>query len=42
MFIFCPFLHGCISLRVLSAVPYSCLLFSICAAYADVELLVLM
>jgi hypothetical protein len=24
MFIFCPFLHGCISLSVLSAVPYSC------------------
>jgi len=39
LFIFCPFLHGCISLRVFSAVPYSCLLFKICAAYADVVLL---
>ena len=42
LFIFCPFLHGYISLRVLSAVPYSCLLFRICAAYADVVLLDLM
>ena len=42
LFIFYPFLHGCISLRVFSAVPYSCLLFKICAAYADVALLDLM
>jgi len=42
LFIFCPFLHGCISLRVFSAVPYSCQLFKICAAYADVVLLDLM
>ena len=39
LFIFCPFLHECISLKVLSAVPYSCLLFRICAAYANVVLL---
>jgi hypothetical protein len=41
-FIFCPFLHGCISFRVFFAVPYSCLLFKICAAYAEVVLLDLM
>ena len=42
LFIFCPFLQGCISLRVFSAVPYSCLLFKMCAAYAVVVLLDLM
>jgi hypothetical protein len=42
LFIFCPFLHGCISFRVFSAVPYSCLLSKMCAAYADVVLLDLM
>jgi hypothetical protein len=42
LFIFCPFLQGCISFRVFSAVPYSCLLFKICAAYAEVVLLDLM
>jgi len=42
LFIFCPFLHGCISFRVFSAVPYSCLLFKICVAYAEVVLLDLM
>jgi hypothetical protein len=41
-FIFLLFLHGCISFRVSFAVPYSCLLFSICVAYADARLLVLM
>jgi len=35
-------LHGCISFRVSFAVPYSCLLFSICVAYAEAGLLVLM
>ena len=42
LFILCPFLHGCISLRVLYAVPYSCLLFRICAAYANVAFFDLM
>jgi len=42
LFIFCPFLHGCISFRVFSAVPYSCLLFKICVAYTEVVLLDLM
>ena len=41
-FIFLLFLHGCISFRVSFAVPYSCLLFSICVAYAEAGLLVLM
>jgi len=41
-FIFLLFLHGCISFRVSFPVPYSCLLFSICVAYADAGLLVLM
>jgi len=41
-FIFLLFLHGCINFRVSFAVPYSCLLFSICVAYADAGLLVLM
>jgi hypothetical protein len=41
-FIFLLFLHGCISFRVLFDVPYSCLLFSICVAYAEAGLLVLM
>jgi cell division protein FtsX len=41
-FILLPFLHGFISLSVSSAVPYSCLLSSICPAYADVALLFLM
>jgi hypothetical protein len=39
MFIFGPFLHGCINCRVLSAVPYSCMLFNIWAAYAEDVLL---
>ena len=38
LFIFWLFLHGCISLRVFSAVPYSWLLFKICAAYADMPI----
>jgi hypothetical protein len=42
IFIFGPFLHGCNSFRVLSAVPYSCMLFSIWVAYAEVVLLALM
>jgi hypothetical protein len=40
--IFLLFLHGCINFRVSFAVPYSCLLFSICVAYAEAGLLVLM
>src|SRR5215475_16031781 len=35
-------MHGLISLSVLSAVPYSCLLFKICTAYADAGWLLLM
>jgi hypothetical protein len=41
-FIFLFFLHGYISFRVSFAVPYSCLLFSICVAYVKDGLLVLM
>ena len=41
-FIFLPFLHGCIGFRVSFAVPYSCMLFSICVARAEAGLLVLM
>jgi hypothetical protein len=41
-FIFLLFLHGCINFRVSLAVPYSCLLFSICVAYSEARLLVLM
>ena len=37
-----PFLQGCINLSVSCAVPYSCPLFNICVAYAEVLLLVLM
>jgi hypothetical protein len=40
--IFLLFLLGCISFRVSLAVPYSCLLCSICVAYAEAGLLVLM
>jgi len=36
------FLHGCISFSVSFAVPYSCLLFRMCVAYAEAGLLVLM
>jgi len=36
-----PLLHGFNSFNVSSAVPYSCLLFNICIAYAEVGLLVL-
>ena len=39
-FIFIHFLHGCISFSVLFAVPYSCLLFSMCVAHAEAGLLV--
>ena len=41
-FIFVIFLHGWISFSVSFAVPYSCLLFSMCVAYAETGLLVLM
>jgi hypothetical protein len=41
-FIFVPLLHGFDNSRVSSAVPYSCLLFSMCNAYAEIGLLVLM
>jgi hypothetical protein len=41
-FIFLLFLHACTSFRVSLAVPFSCLLFSICVAYAETGLLVLM
>jgi hypothetical protein len=34
-FILLHFLHGCISFRASFGVPHSCLLFSICVAYAD-------
>jgi hypothetical protein len=37
-----PFWHGLSNSRVCSAVPYSCLLFSMCRAYAEIGLLVLM
>jgi len=41
-FILVPLLHGFNNSSVSSAVPYSCLLFSTCNAYAEVGLLVLM
>ena len=41
-FIFVPILHGFNNSRVSSAVPYSYLLFSMCNAYAEIGLLVLM
>ena len=41
LFMRSPFLQGCINLSVSSTLPYSCLLFNICVAYADVSLLVL-
>jgi hypothetical protein len=41
-FNFVLFLHGYISFSVSFAVPYSCLLFSMCVAYAEAGLLVLM
>jgi len=39
---FSPLLHGFNNSGVSSAVPYLCLLFSICNAYAEIGLLVLM
>ena len=39
--IFVPLLHGFSNSRVSSAVPYWCLLFSMCNAYAEIGLLVL-
>jgi hypothetical protein len=39
---FVLFLHDCISFSVSFAVPYSCLLFRMCVAYAEAGLLVLM
>jgi len=39
--IFLPLLHGFNNSSVSSAVPYSCLLFSMCNAYAEIGLLVL-
>ena len=41
-FIFVPLLHGFNNPSVSSAVAYSCLLFSMCNAYAEMGLLVLM
>jgi putative component of membrane protein insertase Oxa1/YidC/SpoIIIJ protein YidD len=41
-FILIPLLHGFNNSSVSSAVPYSCLLFSMCSAYAEIGLLVLM
>jgi len=41
-FIFIHYLHGGISFSVSFAVPYSCLLFSMCLAYAETGFLVLM
>ena len=37
-FIFVPFVHGFSSLNVSSAGPNSCLLLSMCIAYADMGL----
>ena len=41
-FILVPLLHGFTNSSVSSAVPFSCLLFSMCSAYAKIGLLVLM
>jgi len=38
---FVPLFHDINSSRVSSAVPYSCLLFSICSAHPEIRLLVL-
>jgi len=34
-----PLLHGFNNSNISAAVPYSCLLFNMCSAYADVGLL---
>jgi hypothetical protein len=41
-FIFIPLLHVCSNSMDWSAFPYSCRLFKICNAYAEIELFVLM
>jgi hypothetical protein len=41
-FIFVTLLHGFNNSSVSSAVPYSCLLFSMCNTYAEIGLLVFM